>query len=208
MCYCLTGLYGWYSERLTFPFLTQALQDITFAPSMTLFIRTVGEILVALPSGTTAGHLDSKLKGAAAKKMLYAAPNFDMKDIHNELEQKHAYNAIGNLNPWLLEIDSNSNNGDWQHAKENAHYLDIDNYSERFGNIVDMLYKLHTDPDLLKQLEALPFSKPEQTKITEITAIKERLEYAYQNMYRLNNNLKKEHRDGIYQKFKDDALGN
>ncbi|MGK7924168.1 MAG: ferritin-like domain-containing protein [Spirulina sp.] len=52
LLYVLTGLYGWYrpaSEETSYPHFSAALQDIAFAPVMTMLIRSLGEVIVQLP---------------------------------------------------------------------------------------------------------------------------------------------------------------
>lgn len=51
LLYILTGLYGWFEPESaqSYPYLSSALREITFAPSMTMLMRSLGEVLVQLP---------------------------------------------------------------------------------------------------------------------------------------------------------------
>lgn len=50
LLHVLTGLYGWYRPNETsYPYFSTALREISFAPLMTMLIRSLGEVLVQLP---------------------------------------------------------------------------------------------------------------------------------------------------------------
>ena len=186
MCFCLNGLYGWYSEKAAYPFLSQALSNIVFAPTMTMFIRSIGEVLVLLPSGT-------EQEG----QMLRAAPNFDMEDIHNVFEHKHSdYNDFDNGKLRSLEIKPTANGGDWLHAKEYAFYQDLTFYTQRFEIIVKALEEMSKDIDGVKKL---PFEGDGEEQAAYVIKC---LTFAHQNMSRLTANLKKYYQDNVYPKFK------
>ena len=73
LLYVLTGLYGWYkpaSDETNYPHISAALREIAFAPTMTMLVRSLGEVLVQLP-------LDREPNKVAA-------PNF-----HVSIEDKH-----------------------------------------------------------------------------------------------------------------------
>ena len=173
MLYCLNGLYGWYSERNEFPFLSNALRDIIFAPTMTLFIRAIGEVLVLLPSGT---------KNKVTGEMFRAAPNFDVEDKHNLVEVEHC-KMLKVETPLSLEIDPEANGGDWQHAPEYKDYQRLSFYTERFDRVIDKLEKLSTDDRLAK----IEFDGGDP--IAQVEHIRKCLVFAHQNMYRMNATL-------------------
>lgn len=189
MLYCLNGLYGWYSEREEFPFLSNALRDIIFAPTMTLFIRAIGEVLVLLPSGT---------RNKETGEMFRAAPNFDVEDKYNLVEKAHCL-MLREETPLSLEIDGKANGGDWQHAEEYKDYRRLSFYTERFDRVVDKLEKLSKDD----RLDKIKFDgENPKAKANQAAHIRKCLVFAHQNMFRMNANLAKTYKDNIYQKFK------
>ena len=184
MCFCLNGLYGWYIEREDYPFLSQALRDIVFAPTMTMFVRTVGEILISIPSGTVVDG-----------KRLQAAPNFDMEDPKNFFELKEAYNydKAGKVCLRSLKIEGTANDGDWQHAEQYSFYVDEKFYVGRFEMMVNGLEALYQDID-----NSLSRVVPnEQAR----AAILERMQFAYENMSRMTDNFKRSYQENVYKKF-------
>ena len=70
LLYVLNGLYGWYDPASQYPFLSNTLLQMAFAPAMTMLIRSLGEVLVQLPSG---------------KPGLNAAPDFYISDADEKL---------------------------------------------------------------------------------------------------------------------------
>ncbi len=69
LLYVLTGLYWRYkpaSEEKDYPHLSAALREIAFAPTMTMLVRSLGEVLVQLPLDQDLNHV--------------AAPNFYISD--------------------------------------------------------------------------------------------------------------------------------
>jgi len=73
LLYVLTGLYGWYtpaSKETNYPHLSAALRNIAFAPTMTMLVRTLGEVLVQLPLDKDASKV--------------AAPNFHIPSDDDE----------------------------------------------------------------------------------------------------------------------------
>lgn len=184
MCFCLNGLYGWYSERENFPFLSQALRDIVFAPTMTMFVRTVGEILISIPSGT-------EVNG----KRLQAAPNFDMEDPKNyfELKEPYNYDKQGQICLRSLKIEGTANDGDWQHAEQYSFYLDEKFYEGRFNRVVAGLEALYQDID--NSLGRIVKDTDQKA------AILGRMQFAYENMSRMTDNFKRSYQDNVYKKF-------
>ncbi|MEO1258672.1 MAG: ferritin-like domain-containing protein [Bacteroidota bacterium] len=186
MVYCLNGLYGWYSNRTEYPFLTNALRDIIFAPTMTLFIRAIGELLVLLPSGTY--HQETG-------EMFRAAPNFDIEDDDNLVEQ--AFMDATGCKPLPLRIRAKANGGDWQHAEKYQDYLRLSFYTDRFEWMVAKIDKLSKDDALFE----LKVGKRKRIPKERAEHVRKCLVFAHQNLYRMTANLKRAYKDNTYQKF-------
>ncbi len=204
MCYCLNGLYGWYKETEDYPFLIQSLRDIVFAPTMTMIIRTVGELLVAFPLKTIDG------------RTYRAAPNFDMEDAANQWEAlahpvagKYKKKYIAGPKDKQRIIDTlymTSDVGEirrkykkdaaatWQNIPEYGFYRDLDFYLERFETIVKAVESIRKDAEngaLSPMLSA-----------EEQIAIRKRIEFLYQNVHRLTANLWKTYQSNVNEHFR------
>lgn len=94
LLYVLTGLYWRYkpaSEEKNYPHLSAALREIAFAPTMTMLVRSLGEVLVQLP-------LDKDLNQVAA-------PNFFISDEEKKQLEIYAFEDKNKLEECYTNIE-------------------------------------------------------------------------------------------------------
>ncbi len=91
LLYMLTGYYQFYSPSKwsQYPYLTQALEQTSFAPMMTMFVRSLAEVIVELPAGE--GRV--------------AGPSFELNKKDLELLEDPGNACFGQLKFYLDELE-------------------------------------------------------------------------------------------------------